>query len=143
MPWPALAVRALLAGDARVTDLTPRIGTRPPADVSALHIVVQSPTLAGVGERPRHGLGRPLVLAEARAAAASVAGGDVEDEVMAAAAVLAAVLAEARNVVFENASWSTLDSTSAFALPPDEREGASPVFRGAVQAELALHARRT
>lgn len=140
-PWPALAVRAFLLNSTRVADLFgDRVSTRSPADVGALHVVVQSPSAPGL-DRVAYGLYRPLVIVEARAAVASEAGGDVEYEVMTAAGVLAAVLSGARNVTHEKARWSALDVTGPYALPVDETRGVA-VFRGATQADVALHARR-
>lgn len=140
VPWAALAVRAYLIGHPRVPDGW-KVATRSPSDVGPLHVVVQAPNASGL-DRPRHGLHRPLVLVEARAATASEAGGDPEADVMAAAAVLSSVLCEATNVLYKNARWSALRATGAFALPVDETRGV-PVYRGATQAELALHARTT
>lgn len=139
-PWPALAVRAYLLADARVVALDAKVRTRSPADVGPLHIVVQAPNAPGL-DRPLHGLYRPLVLVEARAAKAKESGGDPEVEVMAAAAVLASVLADARNVTYENSRWTTQRGSGPFALPVDDSRSV-PVYRGATQAELTMHVRR-
>lgn len=139
IPWAALAVRAYLIGHPRVPDAW-KVATRSPEDVGPLHIVVQAPNAPGL-DRPRHGLLRPLVLVEARAAAPSTTGGDPEADVMAAAALLASVLSEATNVLYQNARWSALRATGAFALPVDDSRGV-PVYRGATQADVSLHARR-
>lgn len=138
-PWPALAVREYLLASPRVVDLVgDRIATRSPDDVAALHVVVQSPAAPGL-DRVAYGLQRPLVLVEARAAAGT--DGDAEYDVMTAAGVLAAVLAGARNVPYEKARWTALNASGPFALPVDDTRGV-PVFRGATQADVALHARR-
>lgn len=136
--WPSLAVRAYLKARPRVVELgLSRIATRPPGDVRPLHAVVQSPATVGI-DNARYGLARPLVLVEARAAEA--AGDDPEQLVMRAAAVLAAELAAARNVEYDGTRWSVLSCTAAFALPVDDSRTV-PIFRGAVQAELSMHAR--
>lgn len=138
VPWPALAVRAWLKDRPRVVELgLSRVGTRSPGDVRELHAVVQSPTTGGL-DLPRYGVVRPLVLVEARAAEAV---GDVEAAVMHAAAVFAAELSAARNVQYENARWSVLSCTAAFALPVDDSRSV-PLYRGAVQAEITMHAQR-
>lgn len=143
IPWPALAVLDYLRADDRVTELFgDRLGTRSPADVGQLHAVVQAPALGdGLGARPRHGLTRPLLLLEARCAAGGD-GDDPEELAMNGAGLLAAVFAEARNVTYGDSRWSVLSSSAAFALPVDETRGV-PVFRGAVQGEVSLHARRS
>lgn len=139
-PVAAVLVRAWLAGSARVTALAgDRISTRSPADVGPLHVVVQSPTGGGL-DRPAHGVYRPLLLVEARAASSE--SGDPEYDVMAAAGVLSAVLSSARNVSHPRGRWTARDVSGPFALPVDESRGV-PVFRGAVQAQLAVRALTT
>ena len=113
-----------------------RIATRPPVDVTDLHLVVQL-----AGNYPLTvwgGVYRPLVQVEARALA--VDDDDAEHAVMVTAGRVAAMLAGAINRPWSTVDWSTDRVIDGPTLAPVDYSRPQPLHRALVRAELTVHA---
>lgn len=139
LPWIPAAARALLVADAAFVTVLPiaRLVFKAPSEVTTKFGTIQVPgnnSLSGDGVA-----WSPLVQVDGWCPTSEA---NAEELAWGIASAAAMVFGRARNVTYQNVTYSARIIDGPMAMDPDTSRGASnPLARALVRAELTLHNR--